>query len=355
MGGWGGGGIKSPRNRRNGAPVAPKSPLLYLYFESIFFLACMSHGVRLWLCFALWSSCIVFHTQAVGTNWKMKSWEPHNHYKVNYHKFYGTLREVFSNVAVNKTVFATLTNEGYLDFVNNSLLHFHRAVPFALLMVVCYDTPSFEWCQGQKGAYCVKGSTFGYYCDTIPQAKGYAEYYSQAFRMVQICRFAVLSYLLKMQYSIFWLDTDAVLLRNPLPIVVPHQADWYGACHPKEQQLMGAMKSEVNRNIGVMYIRRTVRTRLAVKLALFRMYYSAEGRRAHDQYLFNDMFADNNVPTYCMPHEEDGLSCNEEYWGAHYPSPSIWNIHAACAPKGDNEMKANKKKWLIQDVARLAR
>ena len=105
---------------------------------------------------------------------------------------------------------------------------------------------------------------------------------------------------------------------------------------------------QVNRNIGVMFIKRTQRTRLAVKQALFTMYYSAEGRRAHDQLLFNDMFASAGVPTYCMPYEQDGLSCNVEYWGKHWPSDAIWNLHAACAPRGDNEKKANKKKWLIE-------
>ena len=55
----------------------------------------------------------------------------------------------------------------------------------------------------------------------------------------------MLSYLLKMQYNAFWLDTDMVLLRDPLPMVLRADADWYGACHPRDQKLMGAMKSEV--------------------------------------------------------------------------------------------------------------
>ena len=92
--------------------------------------------------------------------------------------------QIFSSVAVNNTVFVTLTNQGYIDFANNSLLHFRQAIPYAQVLMVCYDDKSFEWCETQASVKCVKGGVFGFMCDTIPQAKGYHEYYSQAFRMV---------------------------------------------------------------------------------------------------------------------------------------------------------------------------
>ena len=190
-------------------------------------------------------------------------------------------------------------------------------------------------------ASCVLSTGFGTYCKKAPEeTKAYLEYYTNAFRITQICRLAVIHYILREGWNAFWLDPDSALTRNPFQVMPTGY--WVGACHPSNQRLMGPMRSKIHRNIGVMWIRSNVHTKRAQRQLILKMYYTREGRRAHDQYLFNDVYTDHNIKTHCLPYTMDGLSCNkEEHWGPHWPGPDFFVMHAACAPKGGNQKKDN--------------
>ena len=287
------------------------------------------------------------------TRTMLNSWQPHTHF-VREHDFKGKIRGWFSAAATasdvpwfNNTVFLTLSNKGYLDFLNNTLLHFALVFPGAKFFVVCYDQETFDWCSTHPVASCVLSTGFGTYCKKAPEeTKAYLEYYTNAFRITQICRLAVIHYILREGWNAFWLDPDSALTRNPFQ-VMPTGYEWVGACHPSNQRLMGPMRSKIHRNIGVMWIRSNVHTKRAQRQLILKMYYTREGRRAHDQYLFNDVYTDHNIKTHCLPYTMDGLSCNkEEHWGPHWPGPDFFVMHAACAPKGDNQKKDNKRSWL---------
>ena len=45
------------------------------------------------------------------------------------------LQEVFGDVAINRTVFVTLATDGFLDFVNNSILHFRKVQDPQMAMI----------------------------------------------------------------------------------------------------------------------------------------------------------------------------------------------------------------------------
>eukprot|EP00667_Euglena_gracilis_P018449 EG_transcript_19594 len=300
------------------------------------------------------------HSSKVPANTILRGWQPHKHLVKEADKK-GKLRRWFNAVAMpsvvpwfNNTIFLTLSNKGYLDFLNNSLLHFARVFPGRRFFVVCYDQETFDWCDTQPVAFCVLSSGFGTYCKQAPQeTKAYLEYYTNAFRITQICRLAVIHYMLREGWNVFWLDPDSALLRDPFQVMPPGH-EWVGACHPADQKLMGPMRSKVHRNIGVMWVRSGLATKRAQRLLLLRMYYTREGRRAHDQYLFNDFYTDHRVRTLCLPYTADGLSCNEAHWKPYWPGTKFFNVHAACAPKGDRQKKQNKRAWLQAHSAWLS-
>ena len=151
-------------------------------------------------------------------------------------RLYGIHQNVFNDVAVNGTVCVTMVTEGFTDFAQNALLHFSKALPQAKLLMVAYDEKSMDWCREQPrtAVRCEKAeAAFGLYCRAVdPNKKSARDYYFQANRLVQICRFAIVYYILKAQFSLLWLDTDSVLLRNPLPTIIEGGADWVGTGLP---------------------------------------------------------------------------------------------------------------------------
>eukprot|EP01059_Diplonema_ambulator_P017088 TRINITY_DN29090_c0_g1_i1.p1 TRINITY_DN29090_c0_g1~~TRINITY_DN29090_c0_g1_i1.p1 ORF type:complete len:448 (+),score=73.21 TRINITY_DN29090_c0_g1_i1:132-1346(+) len=171
-----------------------------------------------------------------------------------------------ASLATNNTIFLTIyrtpnPKEPLSDMWYNMLHHFSLALPTSTLLLGMSHCPHppLEYVTGMdywwKESELHKGGTLPpstTHCFTLPHPCD-----CPAKLMHAKCKFAVILSILKKGFSVFWMDSDTVLLNNPLKDV-----------HPAGVDLLGCYEQAYHLNLGLLRIAPTQRSIEAFQVAL---------------------------------------------------------------------------------------
>eukprot|EP01064_Diplonema_japonicum_P034814 TRINITY_DN7345_c0_g1_i1.p1 TRINITY_DN7345_c0_g1~~TRINITY_DN7345_c0_g1_i1.p1 ORF type:complete len:444 (+),score=75.21 TRINITY_DN7345_c0_g1_i1:895-2226(+) len=173
--------------------------------------------------------------------------------------------DTLQKLAVNNTIFLstyrTSTPGPLSDMWFNMLHHFAKVVPggTALLGMSHCPVPSFDTVMGtdyyitktepKKGGELPPDTT---YCHPLPHPCDCPEKLMHA-----KCKFAMILAVLKKGFAVFWMDSDTVLLNNPLRVAMPEKVDMLG-CYEQAYHL----------NLGMLRIKSSAAAIAAFEVAL---------------------------------------------------------------------------------------
>ena len=106
----------------------------------------------------------------------------------------------------NKTIYFTVTNEGYLDYTRNMLKSLNRFNCDKKILMVCLDKVSND--------YFVTNGYFTYFVDL--KLNEFSQFGSDGFAKCCYIKIFLIYKFLKMGYNVFYSDGDIFYTKNPL-------------------------------------------------------------------------------------------------------------------------------------------
>lgn len=106
----------------------------------------------------------------------------------------------------NKTIFFTITNEGYIDYTKNMLKSLSFFNCDKKMLIVCLDSSSNEYFKSQ-----------GYFTHFINlNLKEFAEFGTEKFARCCYIKIFLIYHFIKMNYNVFYSDGDIFYCKNPI-------------------------------------------------------------------------------------------------------------------------------------------
>lgn len=106
----------------------------------------------------------------------------------------------------NKTIFFTITNEGYIDYTKNMLTSLSSFNCDKKMLIVCLDSSSNEYFKSQ--------GYFTYFINL--NIKEFSEIGTEKFARCCYIKIFLIYHFLKMNYNVFYSDGDIFYCKNPI-------------------------------------------------------------------------------------------------------------------------------------------
>ncbi len=121
------------------------------------------------------------------------------------------------HLAINNTLIVTQTSCGFLSFATNWIVHVQK-LDITNFVVFSEDETSFDWINQRHPGHAVMIS------DLLEQPQPHdsskvATFGDDSFKNMVMKRPKLLLRLLEAGFNVLWVDSDAVLLQKPLPVL----------------------------------------------------------------------------------------------------------------------------------------